>query len=203
MFPWVYLQVTCKDLDREAKKAAEGLSSNKKDLPQLLQKPLKYNKAALRQQRKEELKRRWTKEWENSTRVGKYKAMDFNKPSNKFVKLISNDRLSRMDTSRIFQLRAGHILLNTYLECFRRADSARCPACRHPKENMQHFLFDCPAYKHEHWALRNHCKVKEPKLKDILNNADMIIPLTNYIQATGRFEQETHQGRTTGGEDDQ
>ena len=144
------------------------------------------------------LKKRWTKEWEASTRASRYKAMDLTKPSEKFIKLISNDRLSRLDASRIFQLRTGHVPLNAYLERFKRADSARCPACGHPRENTQHYILDCPAYKHERWTLFNRCKAREPKMKDILNDADMAIPLANYIQATGRFEQEYSQGWTRG-----
>ena len=145
------------------------------------------------------MKNRWTLEWEASTCVSKYKAMDLTKPSNNFIKPISNDRLSRKDASRIFQLRTGHVPLNAYLEQFKRADSARCPTCRHPKENAQHYLFDCPAYKHKQWALSSCCKAREPKMKDIVNCADMAIPLTNYIQATGRFDQEYIQGQNTRG----
>lgn len=91
------------------------------------------------------LKNRWTKEWEASTHTSKFEAMDFTKPSTKFIKLISSDRVSRKDASHISQLRTGYVPLNAYLENFKRANSARCPACRHPKENAQHFLFDCPA----------------------------------------------------------
>ena len=187
------------EVDGKAKKATEGHSPDKKELPPLLRKPLKHNKAALRQRRKDVLKKRWTKEWEASARANKFKAVDLIKPSNKFIKLISNDTLSRMDASRIFQLRTGHDPLNAYLERFKRVDSARCPACGHPKENTQRFFFDYPAYRHERWALFNYCKVREPKMKDILNYADMAIPLANYIKATGRFNQEAIQGRTMGG----
>ena len=177
------------EVDGKAKKAAEGLSSAKKELPPLLRKPLKHNKAALRQQRRDVLKARWKKEWEASTRANKFKALDFTAPSDKFIKLISDDKLSRKDASRIFQLRTGHVPLNAYLERFKRAERASCPACGHPKEDTQHFLFDCPAYRHERWALLQHCKTQEPKMKDILNNGDMAVPLANFIQATGRFEQ--------------
>ena len=104
-FRWMAGHVGIKgneEVDGEAKKAAEGLSSNKKDLPPLLRKPLKHNKVALRQQRRAVLKGRWKKEWEASTRVNKYKALDLTSPSDKFLKLISDDKLSRKDVSRIF-----------------------------------------------------------------------------------------------------
>lgn len=38
----------------------------------------------------------------------KFKSLGFATPSNKFIKLISDDDLSRCDSSRIFQLRSGH-----------------------------------------------------------------------------------------------
>ena len=177
------------EVDGEAKKVAEGLSSDKKDLPPLLRKPLKHNKVALRQHRRDILKARWKKEWETSTRANKFKALDLIAPSDKFLKLISDDNLSRNDASRIFQLRTGHVPLNAYLERFKRVDGASCPACGHPKEDAQHYLFDCPAYGHERWALLQQCKTREPKMKDILNSAEMAVPLANFIQATGRFDQ--------------
>ena len=104
--------------------------------------------------------------------------------------LISDDNLSRNDASRIFQLRAGHVPLNEYLERFKRMDSAQCPACGHPRENVQHFLKDCPAYKHERWPLHRLCKTEEPTLKDLLNKEELTIPLAKYIRATGRFDRQ-------------
>ena len=175
-------------MDKEAKRAAEGTSSDKKTLPALLRKPLKQNKAALRQTKKDELKARWRREWNASTRAEKFKALDLIAPSNKFVKLISNDRLSRKAASRIFQLRTGHVPLNVYLERVKRAEKTSCPACGHPRENVQHYIFDCPTYSYERWALLKQCHKREPKMKDILNCADTVLPLANYIQATGRFE---------------
>ncbi len=165
-------------------------SLDDKDLPPLLRRPLKQNKSALRQHRKTLIKARWNIEWKASTRATKTNDIDPSLPSNKYLKLISDDRISRTDASRIFQLRSAHIPLNAYLERFKRVDNARCPACGHPKENVQHFLFDCPKYSYERWALLKHCKKRNPKLEDILNKSKMIVPLANFIQATGRFDQE-------------
>ena len=176
------------EVDGEAKKAAEGCTSVKKALPPLLRKALKNNKSALRQSRKEKLKKRWQQEWDASDRAAKYNSLGFSSPSNSFIKLISDDNLSRNDASRIFQLRAGHVPLNGYLERFKRTDSARCPACGHPRENVQHFLMDCPAYKHERWTLYRQSKIREPTLKALLNKEESAIPLAKYIRATGRFE---------------
>ena len=96
----------------------------------------------------------------------------------------------------IFQLRAGHVPLNAYLECFKRADSARCPACGHPRENAQHFLMDCPAYKHKRWLLYKQCKTRELTLKDLLNKEESAVPLAKYVRATGRFIAQEQWGAT-------
>jgi hypothetical protein len=104
------------EVDIKAKKAAEGKTSNKKDLPLLLCKQLKHNKSALKQQKSSQLKTRWLHKWKASPRYNKINTLDPSFPSNKFIKLISDDRLSRMDASHICQLRMGHIPLNAYLE---------------------------------------------------------------------------------------
>lgn len=50
-----------------------------------------------------------------------------------------------------------------------------------------HFLFDCPGYGHKIWFLLKGCKLKEPKLGDILKP----VPLANH---PGRFEPEKRKG---------
>ena len=177
-----------KEVNREARKVAEGLTPNKKAPPLLLCKTLKSNKSVLRQNKKENLKKHWQQEWDTSNHTTKFRSIGFSSLSNKFIKLISDNILSRNDASQIFHLRAGRVPLNTYLEHFKRTDSAQCPACGHPRENIQHFLMDCPAYKHEHWLLYRQCKSRELMLKDLLNKGEMAILLTKYIRATGRFE---------------
>jgi ribonuclease HI len=175
--------------DIEAKKAAEGTTSDRKNLLPLLRKKIKSNKAALKQHKRERLKKCWAQEWKVLPRYNKFKTLDSSFPNSKFNKLISNNRLSRLDASRICQLRMGHIPLNTFLEKIKRVDNARCPACSHPKEDMRHYLLDCPKYKHERWALFRSCKTKQPKMRDLLNEEAMMVPLANFIQATGRFEE--------------
>lgn len=178
------------EVNVEAKKAAEGVTSDKKVLLLLLRKPLKQNKSALKQDKRSRLKTHWVQEWRVSPRYNKIKAIDTSLPSNKFLKLISDDRLSRTDISRICQLRTGHIPLNTYLKRIGRATDASCPACGHPKEDVRHFLVDCPAYAHKRWTLQRHSKTRNPSLKKLLNERKLIVPVANYIQATGQFKQE-------------
>lgn len=57
----------------------------------------------------------------------------------------------------------------------------------HSPETTEHFILRCPKYAHECWALTRHLRDNSPKLEDILSNTKTVIPLINYIEATGRF----------------
>lgn len=173
--------------DVKAKAAAEGKTLIKKDLPPLLCKKLQHNKSALRQHRHRMLKKCWLQEWRVSPQYNQTKTLDSSLLSNKFIKLISDDRLSRMDASRICQLRTGHVPLNVYLHRIRKAEGPCCPPCRHPKENVKHYIMDCPSYAHEHWALYKNSKKKNLNLADLLNDKNMAVLVANFIQATGQF----------------
>ena len=117
------------EADEEAKKAAEGTTTGATHLPKLLRKTLKYSKSAAIQEENMARKKRWTREWITSPRYAKFKHIDASLPSRKFIKLISNTKISRSDASKFFQLRSGHIPLNAYLHRFKRKESAQCPAC--------------------------------------------------------------------------
>jgi hypothetical protein len=120
----------------------------------------------------------------------KLRATDIISPhSRKYLALISDHRISRRMASTIFQLRVGHVPLNSYLHRFGKVDSAQCPACGEGRETADHFILRCPGYAHERWALLKHFRDGTPKLADVLSNPKAVIPLINYIEATRRFEQ--------------
>jgi ribonuclease HI len=178
--------------DAEAKKAAEGLSSDTKTIPPYLRKPLLINPAAIRKAHNDKMKSEWKTDWRQTERGQKVLKIDKTTPSKNFLKTISNAKLSREAASKLSQLRLTHIPLNSYLYRFKRTDSARCPACGADKEDIDHFLLRCPKYAHERWALAKHTnkKRKTLSLKTLLGDPDMANPLANYIDATQRFKQE-------------
>ena len=178
------------EADEEAKKAAEGATSDPKSLPKTLRKQLKRSKSAALQAESAARKAIWRREWASSPRYAKYKHIDPSLPSRKFIKLISNSKLSRADASKIFQLRTGHIPLNAYLNRFKRKDSAQCPACGAHKETPQHFLLECPAYAYERWKLRPRKGEIEMKFAEILTSEKKSLTLAHYMKATGRFTEE-------------
>jgi len=138
--------------DREAKEVAKGCISDTEHLPPYLRKPLSTNPTAVKAAQSAKLKSEWQNNWKNSTRGKLVTRINDTTPSSKFLKSISNHKLSRAMSSRIAQLRLLHILLNGYLKRIRKVDSARCPTCREDKENTEHFLLRCPSYVHERWT---------------------------------------------------
>ena len=175
------------EADEEAKKAAEGSTSDASQLPKILRKPLKRSKTAAIQEERTARNIRWRQDWVASPRYAKFHKIDSSIPSRRFIKLISNPKISRTDASKIFQLRAGHVPLNAYLFRFKRKESAQCPACGASKETPQHFLLECPAYARERRKLGPKKGELEIKHADILSNEKKTIALALYLKATGRF----------------
>jgi len=179
------------DADREAKRAAEGLTPDKWALPPYLRKPLLINPAAAKRDHHEGLKKIWKKEWTATARGQKAARIDGTTPSKKFLKSVSQTELSRIDASRIAQLRLGHAPVNKYLKRMGRVDSARCPACGDDEETPEHFLIHCPSYAHERWALAQQAiKLRKAlTMETLLGEPEMARTLAKYIRATNRFRQ--------------
>ena len=183
------------DADKATKEAADGVSSDKKDLPPCLRKEIRHSLSVVRQAKNKELKNRWTATWAKSPRCIRLRFKDILIPhSQKFLKYISNGKISRKAASTIFQLRVGHAPLNDYLYRFKKADSPQCPACGHPKETPEHYLLQCPSYDYERWPILNLLGGRLPQLMKLLSSPKMLLPLANYMEATERFETEMQQG---------
>jgi hypothetical protein len=88
----------------------------------------------------------------------------------KFLKYISNPKLSRANASRIFQMRVGHTPLNQYLHKFKKVDSPCCPACNHHNKMVEHFLLYCPNYAHERCLINSQNRGSIPKLMKLLSS---------------------------------
>lgn len=94
--------------DKEARRAAEGKTSDKSSLPPYLRKPLPTNPSAVKRAHHVKLKKKWEEAWRASDR-GKYVLRyDSASPSSKFLKAISHKVLSRNAASRIAQFKLMH-----------------------------------------------------------------------------------------------
>ena len=134
--------------DREAKMAAEGLSSDKYLLPLYVRKPLPINPAAIKRAHHDTLKV-LRKKWWKALERGRRRDAPFDEatPSKKFLKTISHSKLSREDSSRITQLRIMCAPVNQYLNRIGRTSSARCLARGDELETVVHFMLRCPTRK--------------------------------------------------------
>lgn len=79
-----------------------------------------------------------------------------------------------------------HIPLNAYLVKIERAEAANCSAYGHPKEDVRHFLMDCPSYTNEKWALYRHSKMRNLSLKFLLNKKKLIVPVAKPLADLNR-----------------
>ena len=175
--------------DREAKRAAEGLQSDKSMLPVILRRKLTINPSAVKRSRTSEIKQTWVKKWRSSDKGLSVARIDKNTPSAHFLRRISNSNISRKSASMITQLLTEHIPLNAYLKRFKLVDNARCPACGHSSETVTHFLLHCPTYAHERWTLEK-CLRKNKlalTLENLLGATEALEPLATYINTTHRF----------------
>jgi hypothetical protein len=130
----------------------------------------------------------WTTKWLKSPR---YQCIHFRDlltlQSQKYLKLVSTEGISRKAASMIFQLWVGHAPLNQYLFCFKKVNSPQCPACRHPKEMAEHFLLQCPKYDHERWPIIRRSMGKPPRFTKLLSCPELLGTLINYIEVTSCF----------------
>jgi len=176
--------------DKEAKRAAEGLTTDKPLLPSYLRKHLLINPAAAKRAHNDMLMSKWMKMWRETDRGQRYVHLDKSTPSKKLLKSSSQPDLSRVDASRIAQFRLGHAPTNQYLKRIGRVDSARCPACGKDTETTEHFLLRCESYAHKRWALAQHAsKLRKPMtLQTILGHPELALTLAKFIKATNRFK---------------
>jgi hypothetical protein len=83
-----------KKADNKAKKAVSATTSSTKLLPPYLRKPLLITSAAAKRAYNNNLTSTWKADWMQSPRGKNMKKMDDTMPSTKFLKTISNPKLS-------------------------------------------------------------------------------------------------------------
>jgi hypothetical protein len=174
------------EVDVEARKAAEGNSSQASELPTYLNKnPLPCSIAAARQFFRLDLQALWRVRWTASPRYTWAAAIDDSLPSKALYSLTAG--FTRAQTSLITQLRTAHIPLNQHLYRIKRAPSPLCPACAGAEESIHHFLFDCRAHEHARAGLRRKLGRKSKSLRDLLGNQKAMKATLTYVAATKRL----------------
>jgi ribonuclease HI len=177
--------------DEEAKKAAQGDSSDCKQLLPFLRKSIPHSITAVRQRFTSQLQKRWKRiwkrRWKSSPRAKSLCSIDNSVPSKKYLKLTRD--LSRSQASILMQLCTGHIGLNQHLFRIKKAESPSCPHCRGiTVETVKHFLLDCPFYRRERHELQTKLRRNASSLSFLLSSPAATKPLLKYVHSTGRFK---------------
>ena len=177
-------------VDAEAKRAAEGETSRKGQLPQTLRRrdgpiPLPHNKSALIQNHNALVKVKAKNTFASSQRGRRMHQIDPSLPSAKFSTLVHF--LPRRHVSAIMQLRTGHVPLNHHLARIGKTPSPACPSCEAAYETVHHFLFLCPAYEELRHALRGKVGPRKMNPEGLLANPNNTRYLLKFVESTKRL----------------
>ena len=157
------------------------------DLPSFLSgAPLPISSSASKQKYVQELKVQWKYSWACSPHFPKMSKIDPTMPSNKFQKLILG--LGRAQASLITQMHTGHVPLNTYLHRINKIDTPLCPSCGLDSESMHHYLFNCPAWRAEHWCMGKALGREAKSLQHVLSSEKGVDELLRFLGRTERFK---------------
>lgn len=174
-------------VDEGAKKAAGGFSSPPHGLPGFLAgRTLPTSVSKIREGQAEGLKKKAAELWKESPRHEKLSQIDPGLPSKAFRKLTAT--LPRKQASILFQLRSGHIPLQSHLYRIKKVPSPTCAHCGNHEETVHHFLLACHSHRRARDILRKKVGRNAESLPFILSSATAMTPLFEYIHATGRLK---------------
>jgi ribonuclease HI len=171
--------------DEEARRAATEGSSPSCKLPAPLRKTLPRSKSAARQQYHHEVKLAAVKVWSSSPRFDRMALVDPDLAHTKFAKLTRS--ISRNQASLLFQLRSGHVPLNTYLNRIRKVDSLICPSCQLYREMVMHYIMRCETHSVARQIMFNAAGRDARNLGKLLSMLELLPHLFRYIRSTGRL----------------
>jgi ribonuclease HI len=179
--------------DEAAKSAAEGHTSDKKEIPKRIRKHngIPVSIVAVKQKLTKDLDRNWTEEWIRSPRYHRFRRFATKERGMRYEKLVG--RLRRNQMSILTQIRTDHIPLNFYLHRIKRSDTAECPHCPGIVEDIHHLLFVCNNYAQARQRLCYKMGRNAFSVRHLLNTSTGTKRLMEYLQQTRRFE------RTSGG----
>jgi hypothetical protein len=118
-----------KEVDKGAKKAAEGKISSAWRLPGfLMNRALPASVAAVGQAHTEKLIKDWKQRWSKLRRFQCLMNIDLDLPSKKSTGRLT--ALSKGLMSLVIQLHTSHVPLNAYLFRINKSDTDKCPSCQ-------------------------------------------------------------------------
>lgn len=175
--------------DEEAKRAAAGDSSAKKDLRKTFQKKLPHSVSARKQAYRRHSEELAAQIWTASPRIDRLAMRDvrMHGPLRFFHKHTIKLNLTRRQHSMFVQLRTGHIGLNGHLFKIGKAMDAECSHCAGEVETVAHFLMRCPAYERER-RLYLHRRGRRPEsIAELLTTPEAFKRVIRSVDATKRL----------------
>jgi ribonuclease HI/exonuclease III len=171
--------------DEEAKKAATDGSSPLRKLPAPLRKTLPRSKSAVQQEYRRKINLAAIEVWARSPRFDRMALVDPDLSHVKFAKLTLS--ISRNQASILFQLRSGHVPLNTYLHRIKKADSPVCPSCHQYRETVMHYIMRCEAHTEARQVMFSAAGRDARNLGKLLSTLELLPHLFRYIRSTERL----------------
>ena len=166
--------------DSEAKKAATVGSSSLHKLLAPLRKTLPWSKSATRQAYHQKVKL-----WSQSPRFNRMALIDLEFSHTKFAKLTRS--ISRNQASILFQLRLGHVPLNTYLHRIKKVDSPICQSCLQFRETVMHYVMWCETHTIARRTMFNAAGRDARNLGKLLSTTELLPHLFQFIKLTERL----------------
>ena len=131
----LHLQWIPSHIGLKGNEAADQLAKRGASLPQP-ENPVPYETVC--RMVKSNLQEEWLNSWATGTTARNvYRYMNGPRPRDDL------NKLPRREQSIIFQLRTGHIPLNSYLHRIKPLHPSACPLCDAPEETVEHLLFEC------------------------------------------------------------
>lgn len=171
--------------DEEAKKASSGSESNRIRKPADLPRELPYSRSALKRAYQTKLVKESKAEWAKSRRYGRIERFGESLPSKRY--LDGTLRLTRKQSSLLYQLRTGHVPLAKHLARINKADSPSCPGCGHTQETVQHYLLQCPNYRQARQRMIRDGGIDATSLTSLLSDPSLYKHLFRFITSSGRL----------------
>ena len=120
---------------------------------------------------------------ERLTKTHRLVRIDLNLKYIAFAKLTCNLHCDR--ASLLFQLRAGHVPLNAYLQKIQKVDSPICPSCQQSRKMVVHYILHCITYKEARKTMFHKAGRDARNLGKLLSTEDLLPHLFKFIKQSG------------------
>lgn len=171
--------------DREANKAANGLTSSPRSLPRILRTPIPPSPASILYQLRSHFRTISHAALISSPRYRHYSLIESH-PHATTIPLLMQ-LLTRPQYGVLTQLRTGHAQLNYHLHRITSVPEPTCPLCQEVPETVVHYMLRCPAYQTQRDSLMHTLDTRAHNIGYLLTHPKAVLHTLRYIAGTRRF----------------